>query len=217
MPTPVKFGFVVLGLACLLLPATTSAQTNDTIYRCTDARGHLTIQNGVPCPKGSKQQKQVIEAPTVIPRYTPPPAIVTSVPAPTPMPQPAAPPPVERPQPPPPSTIADADRLPPPPLYQCNTWDNDHYLSEDPEPKPRCVQLQTTGLGGDPNNGSGQACEMKYDLCSRVGDEKACDGWQQRQREIESTWRYAPGADKQRWQQEFVRVGKILQESTCGK
>src|SRR3546814_8738269 len=67
---------------------------------------------------------------------------------------------VHRPQP---EQLADADRLPPPPLYQCNTWDNQNYLSEDADPKPRCVQLQTTGLAGDPNRAGGQACEMKYD------------------------------------------------------
>src|SRR3546814_15297003 len=73
-------------------------------------------------------------------------------------PEPQAPA-VERPQAPQPEQLADADRLPPPPLYQCNTWDNQHYLSEDADPKPRCVQLQTTGLAGDPNRAGGQACE----------------------------------------------------------
>src|SRR3546814_19671205 len=57
---------------------------------------------------------------------------------------------------------------------------------------------------------------MKYDLCSRVPDESACDGWKQRQREIESTWRYAPGGDRARLQQEFARVTKILNDTTCG-
>ena len=185
----------------------------DTIYRCTDARGALTIQNGTPCPKGSKQQVQTVEAPMVIPRYEAPPAIVTRVPEPPPEPAPAEP---ERPQAPPPARLDDAQRLPPPPLYQCNTCDNDRYLSEDPEPKPRCVALQTTGLAGDPNRAGGQACEMKYDLCARVPDGTACEGWKQRQREIESTWRYAPGSDKPRLQEEFARVTKILNDTTCG-
>src|SRR3546814_15663998 len=57
---------------------------------------------------------------------------------------------------------------------------------------------------------------MKYDLCSRVPDESACDGWKQRQREIEATWRYAPGGDRARLQQEFARVTKILNDTTCG-
>jgi hypothetical protein len=191
------------------------ATRTDTIYRCTDARGALTIQNGTPCPKGSRQEMQVVEAPMVIPRYEAPPAIVTSVPEPGPV-EPAPPAP-ERPQAPPPARLAEAERLPPPALYQCNTWDNDHYLSEDPEPKPRCVALQTTGLSGDPSRAGGQACEMKYDLCARVPDGAACDGWKQRQREIESTWRYAPGADKPRLQDAFARVTRILNDTTCGR
>ena len=208
---------VVVSIALLALAASAHAQQQDTIYRCTDARGALTIQNGTPCPKGSKQKTQVIEAPTVIPRYVPPPEIVTSVPEPDPVPQPAETPAVERPQSPPPAAIADADRLPPPPLFRCSTWENTSYLSEDAEPKPRCVTLQTTGLAGDPERAGGQACEMKYDLCSRVPDETACDEWKQRQREIESTWRYAPAGDRQRLQDEFARVTKILTDTTCGK
>ena len=203
--------------ALMAMAATTIAHAQDTrtdtIYRCTDARGALTIQNGTPCPKGSRQQVQTVEAPMVIPRYEAPPAIVTQVPEPPPPPAPAEP---ERPQAPPPARLADAQRLPPPPLYQCNTWDNDRYLSEDPEPKPRCVALQTTGLAGDPERAGGQACEMKYDLCARVPDGAACEGWKQRQREIESTWRYAPGNDKPRLQEAFARVTKILNDTTCG-
>jgi hypothetical protein len=206
----VVFSAALLAAATLAL-AQESRQ--DTIYRCTDALGALTIQNGTPCPKGSRQEVQVVESPMVIPRFEAPPPIVTAAPEPEPEP---APPQPERPQAPPPANLADTQRLPPPPLYQCNTWDNDHYLSEDPEPKPRCVTLQTTGLAGDPNRAGGQACEMKYDLCARVPDGAACEGWKQRQREIESTWRHARGADKPHLQEEFARVTKILNDTTCG-
>ena len=41
------------------------------IYRCTDAFGALTVQNDVPCPKGTKQQKQVIQPPPPMPAYRP--------------------------------------------------------------------------------------------------------------------------------------------------
>ena len=43
-------------LALLLLAAlapSASAQDTVTIYRCTDAAGNLTVQNGTPCPAGS--------------------------------------------------------------------------------------------------------------------------------------------------------------------
>src|SRR5690606_23837017 len=209
---------VLLSLLWVVASPAHAQQTRvDTIYRCTDALGALTIQNGVPCPKGSRQEVQVIEAPMVIPSYESPPAIVTAVPRAEPGPEAQADPQDPgRPQSPPPAQLADAERLPPPPQYQCSTWDDDRYLSEDPDPKPRCVALQTTGLAGDPDRAGGQACEMKYDLCARVPDGAACEGWKQRQREIESTWRYAPGPGKPRLQEEFARVTRILNDTTCG-
>ena len=30
------------------------------IYRCTDAAGHVTIQNDLACPKGTRQQRQTL-------------------------------------------------------------------------------------------------------------------------------------------------------------
>ena len=109
-----------------------------------------------------------------------------------------------------------SQRLPPPPIYQCNTWDNDSYLSEDPAPKPRCVRIATTSVTSDPQLAAGAACEMKYDQCQRVPDGAACEGWRRRQREIESAWRYARGADKAPLQEEFARVAKILSDTSCG-
>lgn len=203
-------------LLLMLAAGLTQARAQVVIYRCTDASGALTVQNDTPCPKGSREVRSVVEPPPPMPAYVPPPEVLVPA-APTPVvvgePAPAVP----RPQSPPPATLADDARLPPPPIFQCNTWDNDSYLSEDPEPKPRCVRLQTTGLGGDPERGAGAACEMKYDQCQRVPDGAACDGWKQRQREIESAWRYANGPDKPALQAEFARVATILSDTTCGK
>src|SRR3546814_7776867 len=73
---------VVFLLAALAAATAVQAQQTrtDTIYRCTNALGALTIQNGIPCPKGSKQEVQVVESPMVIPNYESPPPIVTEVP-----------------------------------------------------------------------------------------------------------------------------------------
>ena len=30
--------------------------------------------------------------------------------------------------------VTDGERLPPPPLFRCTTYDNDHYLSDDGTP-----------------------------------------------------------------------------------
>ena len=59
--------------ACALLLLAASAMPARAvvvIYRCTDASGAVTVQNDTPCPKGSKQKVQEVEAPTVIPGYT---------------------------------------------------------------------------------------------------------------------------------------------------
>jgi hypothetical protein len=211
------WGVALAGLWVLVLVvagAAVPARAEVVIYRCTDALGALTMQNDEPCPKGSREERTVVDTPPPMPAYVPSapvPRPVTAVPARDPAPTAA-----DRPAPAIPAAIADADRLPPPPIYRCNTWDNDSYLSEDPAPKPRCVRLQTTGPGGDASLGAGAACEMKYDQCERIGDTAACEGWRTRQREVESGWRHAKGADKAPLQEEFVRVGGILADTTCG-
>ena len=208
---------VLAAIACIAAGGAHAQAASTVIYRCTDATGALTVQNGTPCPKGSKQDKRTIAAPVVMPAYVAPlPPPVAPVAAPAPDAVPAAPVVEPRPDVPVPATIAAADRLPPPPIYQCSTYENTTYLSEDFEPKPRCVRVAVTGVNGDPNAGAGEACEMKYDLCARVPDAGACDGWKQRQREVESTWRYAPGGGKRPLQDEFARISRILSDTTCG-
>ncbi|MCR6663204.1 MAG: DUF4124 domain-containing protein [Luteimonas sp.] len=213
-----RLAFACCCLLAFAAIASLRAQNAPVIYRCTDAGGGVTIQNDIPCPAGSKQEVRRVEA---LPS-TPPPMASSSL---TVAEEPAyQPPPLsdfvqvaapanesiaspERPGLPGARRIADADRLPPPPIFRCETWDNDSYISEDPAPKPRCIRLDTGGVG--------QACEMKYDICARVGDNAACDGWKRRQREIESTWRHSRGQDRFALQEEFARVTRILTDSTC--
>lgn len=209
-----------LGLATLLAAAAFATSGADTaqvvIYRCTDASGALTVQNDDPCPAGSRQERSVVQPPPPMPVYVPlPPSPQAPVPAPEPEPGPAPAGP-DRPDAPPPARIADADRLPPPPIFRCHTPGNDRYISEDPEPKPRCVAMQTVGINGDPALAAGAACEWQYDRCERIPDGEACDGWRQRSREIESSWRYARGDAKAPLQEEFARAATILSDTSCG-
>ena len=207
---------IVLALLLLAASAALPAQDAGTIYRCTSANGEVTIQNGVRCPAGSRQEVRKVEAlpsrPPPAPAAAPAETVLRPPPA-TKFVQVAAPledargQPV-RPEVPRAARLADSDRLPPPPIFRCETWDKDSYLSEDPAPKPRCVRLDTSGVG--------EACEMKYDVCARVGDNAACAGWKRRQGEIESGWRHARGGDKAALQEEFARVTRILQDTTCG-
>jgi hypothetical protein len=209
-----------LGLALSAL-SLASAQ-GVVIYRCTDANGALTIQNNTPCPKGSKQDRRVMEsapsssAPPFVPSPSPvppvrvPPALRTPPLAPAP----AAPPSTEEPE----ATVADADRLPPPWLYECRTHDDDSYLSDNGEPKPRCVTLTTTGLGGVIESGNNtSACEMKIDQCQRVPDGALCDAWRRRQRAAESAVRFGASEDRAKAEAELQRLTRVVRESTCGK
>jgi hypothetical protein len=203
-------------LLCMLalLACGASRAGGVVIYRCTDAFGALTVQNDVPCPKGSHQKKEVIDAPAPMPAYRP--AI-----APTPIDAPSdklpATPPVADDNADANKTVADADRLPPPPLYRCNTYDNDSYLSEDAAPAPRCVRLQTTDLAGNADTSAGVACQMVTDQCQRVPDGAACAAWAERLREAQSASTFAAAASVDAAKAELERVRRIATESTCGR
>lgn len=207
-------------LLCLVgAMQTASAQGSVVIYRCTDAGGALTIQNGTPCPKGSKQDRRVMEAapsspapPFVAPMPAPRP-VVPDVPAPAPAPVAPSPPPFAVPE----TVIADSDRLPPPWLYECRTFNDDSYLSENGNPTPRCVTLTTTGLGGMVQSPNTSACEMKTDQCQRVPDGALCDAWLRRLREAESALRFGVTDNRERDEAEVVRLTRITRESLCGK
>ena len=189
------------------------------IYRCTDAKGALTIQNNVPCPKGSRQNRRVMETPPAaespfVPVVAPP--TVAEPPPPPPPPPPAAPARPSLTDELGPSTVADADRLPPPVLYECRTYDDDRYLSENGNPAPRCATLATTALGGYGESGSGAACEMKTDSCQRVADGALCEAWRRRLREAESSLRFGASQDQVQARAEFERIGRAVRDSTCG-
>ncbi|HZW19412.1 MAG TPA: DUF4124 domain-containing protein [Luteimonas sp.] len=96
------------------------AQDGDiTIYRCTDASGHLTVQDA-PCASGQEQQARRMIQPT-----DPPPRAEPVVPAAL---EPA-------PEPPPP----DVARHAPKPMYECIRDDGSRYTSDDGEGNPRWV------------------------------------------------------------------------------
>lgn len=215
----------LLVLSLLLAPLPAAAQKSTVIYRCTDATGVVTLQNDMACPKGSQQEKRTIEAATA----------AAAAPFPT-LPPPASAPPLEPmdavPTPVGP-TRADAnipgvlplpsartspsERLPPPPLYQCNTVENDSYLSDTPDPKPRCVRLDTVGIDGTQQGGAGQACSMVYDQCQRVADNAACAAWRQRVNQAQSAWTFARADSADALKAEYERIARVVAETTCNQ
>ena len=223
--------------ALLLLSMSMSFASAEEVvfYRCTDASGALTLQN-MPCPKGDQQEKKVMQSVNTVPMGTasaPPPipaaapAATTTTPADAYTPAAAAAAAASAPTADPGiltsgpvaevAAIADADRLPPPVLFQCITYDKDSYITEDAEPQSRCVALRTVGLDGNPQGGAGAACEMMRDTCARVADGALCDAWKKRLGETEVAWRFARPGNEQKNKEEFERTRKIWDQSTCGK
>ena len=213
-------------LLALSLCALNASADEVVFYRCTDASGALTLQN-MPCPKGDRQEKKVMQGVSTVPmgsaatpaRVLPakPAAASTSVAAPaTPPPRRASEIIPAEPTDPPASIPAEA-RLSPPVLFQCITYDKDSYITEDEEPKSRCVTMQTVGLDGNPQTGAGEACEMMRDQCARVADGALCDAWKKRVGETEVAWRFARVGNEEKNRIEFERAQNIYRESSCGK
>lgn len=189
-------------------------------YRCTDAAGALTVQN-MPCPKDQKQEKRVMQGIATVPMApaaarTPAPASpAPTTPAPAPAASTAAPPARADPAAEASAPVDDTKRLPPPILFQCTTYDNDRYLTEESEPQSRCRTMRTVGLDGNPQTGAGQACEVVQDHCARVPDGALCDAWKKRRDETEVAWRFARPENIEKNKADFDRVDRIVKESTC--
>ena len=199
-------------LLALLLCAPLAAADEVVFYRCTDATGALTMQN-MPCPKGDRQEKKVMQGVNAMPMATPAstPRPLTAPTAPNNV---AATPETTTPAPPQ-ALVPEADRLPPPVLFQCTTHDKDSYISEDPEPAPRCVLLRTTGLDGNPQSGAGEACEVVRDQCARVPDGALCDAWKKRLGETAVALRFGRPENQEKNRAEHERVQDIVSHSTC--
>ena len=120
---------LIAGLAALGAQRLTHAQ-DVTIYRCVDAKGHLTLRD-TPCAKDQKQEARTMTRPQDAPRKSTKPAASEA---------------------PPPREVADtqvASResylAPPRPLYECITPDGMAYTSDTSEGNPRWVPLWTLG------------------------------------------------------------------------
>lgn len=202
-------------LLCLLLPTTTALSAEEVVfYRCTDAAGGLTMQN-MPCPKGSTQEKKVMQPVNTVPMGVASPS-ASAAPSPATAAQQDAAPVLDTAA----TAPAQASRentplLPPPHLFQCTTHDKDTYITESSEPQSRCVALRTVGLDGNPDTGAGQACEVIRDTCARVPDADLCAAWKKRLGETEVAWRFARPGNAAANEAEHLRVQRILNETSC--
>jgi len=172
------------------------AENDITIYRCVDASGAITLQNDVPCPKGSQQTLRKVG---VLPTLPAPPAPVVKPPAVAPA-APPAPEPVVR--------------TAPPALFQCRTWDERDYLGETAEPPATCAPVQSIGIDGSTELAAGTTCEMRQDTCTAVLAEQLCASWKKRVDEAEFRWKIGGSRNDDR-KAEFDRLSKVYRESTC--
>ena len=180
-------------------PATPSPASHAVvIYRCTDANGHVTLQNDVACPKGARQQRQVVDVPPAVPAYAP------QEDAPAPAPAPAA---DER--------AAAPPANPPPALYACRTWDERELLTEDAAPAERCAPLRVVDAGGAVRDDAA-ACEKVRDQCEAVPPDALCEAWRRRVDEAEFRWKFAGAHEGDARHREFEALAATLARSDCG-
>lgn len=202
----------VVGLALLLALAPRAASAQETVfYKCTNAKGEVSMQNGTPCAPGMRQEiRRIGEVRTV-----PVPAKKPDAPAPPPAPVygefvlVSGPNMKRKPAP-------EAAGLPPPPaLFQCRTWEGDTYFGETDKPEPRCAPLQVTGIGGSAGLGAGSACEMKYDACTATPAEQLCEAWLRRLDEAEFKLKYAGREDETGRKATFEAIDAKVKASNC--
>ena len=202
-----------LAITLLLLCLPWTARAQETVfYKCTDARGNVSMQNGTPCAAGMKQEIRRIGS-------------VRTVPVPAKKPKPEEPPPepkqygefvlVSGPN----SKRAPAPEaagLPaPPPLYQCATWKGNTYYGETATPEPSCMPLQVTGIDGRASLGVASACEMKQDTSAAVPAEQLCAAWYRRLDEADFKLRYADDGDRRGRQAAYDAVDAKIKASHC--
>lgn len=195
----VSAGALAGAMAVLALCPRAHAENDITIYRCVDASGAVTLQNDVPCPKGSQQTLRKVG---VLPTLPAPPAPVVKPPAAAPVPPPV---------PPAPEPVV---RNAPPALFQCRTWDDRDYLGETAEPPATCAPVQSVGIDGSSELAAGTTCEMRQDTCVAVPAEQLCASWKKRVDEAEFRWKVGGSRNDDR-KAEFDRLSKIHRESTC--
>lgn len=199
-----------IALSPTLAPHAASAQET-VFYKCTDAKGNTSMQNGTPCAPGMKQEirrigsvktvpvpekKPVVEAPAEKPAYGE--FVLVSGPN---MKRKPAP---------------EASVLPPPPaLYQCATWEGDTYFGETGAPEPRCAPLQVTGIDGSAALGAGSACEMKQDACEAIPADGLCDAWLRRLDDADFKLKYAGRDNQAERKAAFDAIDAKVKASNC--
>ena len=135
---PRAFAAALFALAIAAVPVI-PAQGEVTLYRCTDARGAVTMQDA-PCAAGMHQEVRTMQRP-----QDPPPGSRTPTPAQAP------PEPTERAT----QGVQTIVMRAPQPMYECVTPDGERYTSDNGDGNPRFVPLWTLGAPYHHGHGPG--------------------------------------------------------------
>jgi len=201
-----------LGVALLLLLTLRGAPAQETLfYKCTDAKGNVSMQNGTPCARGMKQEiRRIGEVRTVpVPAKKPPAEAPPSVPVYGEFVLVSGPNMKRNPAP------EAAGLPPPPPLFQCKTWEGNDYLGDIDNPPARCMPLQVTGIDGSLALGAGEACEMKPDQCAAVPADTLCEAWLRRLDEADFKRKYAGNDNQAERDDAFATIEAKVKASHC--
>ena len=203
-------GLLILALVSLLCAHAAGAQ--ETIfYKCTDAKGTVSMQNGTPCAAGMKQEIRRIGdvRPVPVPETRKPVQVTPEAVVYGEFVMVSGPNMKRKPAP-------ESAELPPPPaLFQCRTWDGNDYLGEAEKPAPRCAPLQVVGIDGSQQLGAGEACEMRDDTCTAIADAGLCDAWLRRLGDAEFKLKYAGGDNRRERQAAFDGTDAKVKASNC--
>jgi len=177
-------------------PSVRALENTVTIYRCVDAKGHVSLQDD-PCPKDSAQESA---RSMVRPKDAP----VHAVKAP--------PPPTEAPAPP--AEEYPEFVPPPPPMYQCTSYDGIVRESEVYDPNPHCEPLAL--YFPDPQRltpAQAGSCRWVQDSCVRLSDAQTCAIFRQKKREAASALLHSFSDTQSYRKSELQRLTQIVDES----
>jgi hypothetical protein len=181
---------VLLGSAAL---AWAQADTV-TVHRCVDGKGRVTLQDEA-CPPGSKGSTRRMQRPVDAP------------------PRPPSEDRPREPEPEPLDYLPDYDRLPPPPMYRCTSYDGIVRHSESYDPNPRCEPLGLYAPPGRLTPELARTCRWVEDSCLRLSDEQACAVWRKKQAEARSKALHAFSDTEAYWKSELERTSQVIRES----
>ena len=155
-----RFAILLLSLALPASAALAQATGAVTIYRCVDAKGHVTLGD-TPCARGSTEQVRTMQRPQDAPATAsttmPVPPTPTKVPTPAPL-----------------QVIVVRT---PQPMYECITPDGERYTSETGDGNPRWVPLWTLGYRSRWRGGSVPSTNVATDRLNDYVQDRPLGGY----------------------------------------